>query len=47
MFFRLAFLATAFTSEDQLSGWSKVAVKTNPVTYVMEATRVMSLDGLE
>ena len=31
--------------EDQLSGWFKVAVKINPVTYVMEAMRAMTLEG--
>ena len=31
--------------EDQLTGWSKVAIKTNPVTYVMEAMRAIVLEG--
>ena len=46
-FFRIAFLATALTSEDRLSGWSKATVKTNPITYVMEAMRAMTLGGWE
>ena len=33
--------------EDQLSGWFKVAVKINPVTYVMEAMRAIVLEGWE
>ena len=33
--------------DDQFSGWFKVAVKTNPVTYVMEAMRAMVLEGGE
>ena len=31
--------------DDQLTGWFKVAVKMNPVTYVMEAMRAMTLEG--
>ena len=31
--------------EDQLTGWSNVAVKINPVTYVMEAMRAMVLES--
>ena len=44
LFFRLAFLATAFLRAGQLCGWAKVAVKTNHVTYVMKAMRAMTLD---
>jgi len=47
LFFRFAFLAIAFPPEDKLSGWPKMAVKTNPVPYVMEALRAMVLDGWE
>ncbi|MCH7737150.1 MAG: ABC transporter permease [Chloroflexi bacterium] len=47
LFFPVIFLTTAFTPEDQLTGWSKVAVKINPLTYVMEAMRAMALDGWE
>jgi len=45
LFFPFIFLTTAFMPEDQLSGWFKVAVKINPVTYVMEAMRAMTLEG--
>ncbi len=38
-------MTTAFMPEDQLTGWFKVAVKLNPVTYVMEAMRAMTLEG--
>ena len=47
LFFPFIFLTTAFMPEDQLSGWFKVAVKINPVTYVMEAMRAMTLNGWE
>ncbi|MCH7737152.1 MAG: ABC transporter permease [Chloroflexi bacterium] len=45
LFFPFIFLTTAFMPEDQLSGWFKVAVKINPVTYVMEAMRAIVLEG--
>ncbi len=45
LFFPFIFLTTAFMPEDQLSGWFKVAVKMNPVTYVMEAMRAIVLEG--
>ena len=45
LFFSFIFLTTAFMPKDQLTGWFKVAVKINPVTYVMEAMRAMTLDG--
>ena len=45
LFFPFIFITTAFLPEDQLSGWFKVAVKINPVTYVMEAMRAMTIDG--
>ncbi|MDA0263454.1 MAG: ABC transporter permease [Chloroflexi bacterium] len=45
LFFPFIFLTTAFMPEDQLSGWFKVAVKINPVTYVMEAMRAIVVDG--
>lgn len=33
--------------EDQLSGWFKVAVKINLVTYAMEAMRAIEVEGWE
>ena len=33
--------------DGQLTGWFKVAVKINPVTYVMEAMRAMVVSGWE
>ena len=45
LFFPFIFLTTAFMPEDQLTGWFKVAVKINPVTYVMEAMRAIVLEG--
>jgi ABC-2 type transport system permease protein len=47
LFFPFIFMTTTFMPEDQLSGWFKIAVKVNPVTYVMEAMRAMTLDGWE
>ena len=47
LFFPFIFLTTAFMPEDQLTGWFKVAVKLNPVTYVMEAMRAIVLEGWE
>ena len=47
LFFPFIFLTTAFIPEDQLTGWFKVAVKINPVTYVMEAMRAIVLEGWE
>ena len=47
LFFPFIFLTTAFMPEDQLSVWFKVAVKINPVTYVMEAMRAIVLEGWE
>ena len=44
-FFPFIILTAAFPPEDKLSGWPKMAVKTNPVTYVMEAMRAMTLEG--
>ena len=45
LFFPFIFLTTAFMPEDRLTGWFKVAVKLNPVTYVIEAMRAMTLEG--
>ena len=45
LFFPFIFLTTAFMPEDQLTGWFKVAVRINPVTYVMEAMRAITLEG--
>lgn len=33
--------------EGQLSGWFKVAVNINPVTYVTEAMRAIVMEGWE
>ena len=46
-FFPFIFLTTAFMPEEMLSGWLKVAVKINPVTYVLEAMRVLVVEGWE
>ena len=46
-FFPFIFLTTAFMPEEMLSGWLKVAVKINPVTYVLEAMRAFVVEGWE
>ncbi len=45
LFFPFIFLTTAFMPEELLSGWFRVAVKANPVTYVTEAMRVLVVEG--
>ena len=47
LFFPFVFLTTAFMPEELLSGWFKVAVKANPVTYVTEAMRALVVEGWE
>lgn len=47
LFFPFIFITTAFVPEELLSGWFKVAVKVNPVTYVTEAMRAIVIEGWE
>lgn len=47
LFFPFVFLTTAFMPEELLSGWFKIAVKANPVTYVTEAMRAIVVEGWE
>ena len=47
LFFPFAFLTTAFMPEELLSGWFRIAVKANPVTYVLEAMRAIVVEGWE
>ncbi len=45
LFFPLIFLTDAFMPKEFLSGWFKVAVTINPVTYVLEGIRAMVISG--
>lgn len=47
LFFPFVFLTTAFMPEELLSGWFRIAVKANPVTYVTEAMRAIVVEGWE
>ena len=47
LFFPFVFLTTAFMPEELLSGWFRIAVKANPVTYVTEAMRALVVEGWE
>jgi ABC-2 type transport system permease protein len=45
LFFPFAFLTTAFTPRDFLSGWLDTLAGVNPVTYLLEGMRALILDG--
>jgi ABC-2 type transport system permease protein len=45
LFFPFAFLTTAFTPRDLLSGWLDTLATFNPVTYLLEGMRALILDG--
>ena len=45
LFMPLAFLTTAFMPRELLSGWFEVAVRFNPVDYVMSAVRAVIIEG--
>ena len=45
LFFPFAFLTTAFTPRDLLSGWLDTLAMFNPVTYLLEGLRALILDG--
>ena len=45
IFFPFVFITTAFLPVELLGGWFEVAVKLNPVTYVMDALRALVIDG--
>ncbi|HWI66433.1 MAG TPA: ABC transporter permease [Symbiobacteriaceae bacterium] len=44
-FFPLTFITATFVPVDLLSGWIKVAAPFNPITYMLEAMRMMMNDG--
>jgi ABC-2 type transport system permease protein len=45
LFFPLTFLTTTYVPLELLSGWFKVAVQLNPITYVLEAMRSVLITG--
>ncbi|MGH9025120.1 MAG: ABC transporter permease [Acidimicrobiia bacterium] len=45
LFFPFAFLTTAFTPRDLLSGWLETLASVNPVTYLLDGMRALILDG--
>jgi ABC-2 type transport system permease protein len=45
LFFPFAFLTTAFTPRDLLSGWLDAIAGVNPVTYLLDGMRSLILDG--
>jgi ABC-2 type transport system permease protein len=47
LFIPFMFLTTAFAPLDALSGWLKVAATLNPMTYVLDGMRSLSMEGWE
>lgn len=45
LFFPLSFLTATFVPLALLSGWIKTAAEINPITYILEAMRVILNDG--
>ncbi len=45
LFFPFIFLTSAFMPREFLSGWFKVALKANPVNYVLESMRTLVITG--
>lgn len=45
--FPLTFVTTAQLPLEMLSGWYKVAVQINPVTYILEGTRSIMVTGID
>ena len=45
LFFPAIFLTTSFMPRELLPGWFKVAVDVNPVNYILEAIRVLIVEG--
>ena len=45
LFFPFTFITTAQLPLNLLSGWYKVAVQINPVTYILEAIRTLTTNG--
>jgi len=47
LFFPFAFLTTAFVPKEFLSGWLGTVATYNPVTYVLDALRSLTMVGWE
>jgi len=47
LFFPLLFLAPAFAPKEVFSGWLEFLATINPVTYILEGSRSLVLDGWE
>ncbi len=45
MFMPLMFLTTMFAPKEELSGWLSTAATINPMTYVLQGLRALSLEG--
>jgi len=45
IFFPLIFLTTAFAPLEALSGWLQTAARMNPVTYLLQGMRALTLTG--
>jgi ABC-2 type transport system permease protein len=45
LFFPFAFLTTAFVPKEQLTGWLATIATYNPVTYILEALRLLIFVG--
>lgn len=45
LFFPFAFLTSAYVPKDQMTGWLSTAADYNPTTYLLEAMRVLVLEG--
>jgi ABC-2 type transport system permease protein len=45
LFMPLSFLTTTFAPKEALSGWLKVAATLNPVTYLLQGMRSLSMNG--
>lgn len=47
LFFPLTFLTSTFVPLDLLTGWIKVATQANPITYILEGMRALTITGWE
>jgi ABC-2 type transport system permease protein len=45
LFMPLMFLTTMFAPKDALSGWMEVAASLNPMTYLLQGLRSLSMEG--
>lgn len=45
IFFPLSFLTSAYFPLEYLDGWLQTAARLNPITYLLDATRVVLIEG--